>query len=51
MMRWNEKTVRVGGLFLYVLKKFFWLDTLLDNTFKENGELLGRKSLKIENPL
>ena len=25
-MRWNEKTVRMGGLFLYVLKKKFgWM--------------------------
>ena len=27
-------------------KKFFELDALIGNTFKENSELLGRKALK-----
>ena len=41
-----EKTVRVGGLFFYAVKKIFELDVLIDNTFKENSELLGRKSVE-----
>ena len=45
-MRWNEKTVRVAVFFLCREKKF-WLDALIDNTFKENSELLGRKVLKL----
>lgn len=29
-MRWNEKTVRMGGLFFYAVKNFFELDALID---------------------
>lgn len=32
--------------FFYALKKIFELDALIDNTFKENSEKLGRKVLK-----
>ena len=45
-MRWNEKTVRMGGLFFVCSEKKIWLDALLGNTFKEISELLGRKVLK-----
>ena len=42
-----EKTVRVAVFFLCCEKNFFELDTLIDNTFKENSEKLGRKVLKL----
>ena len=35
------------GVFLKVVKKIFELDALIDNTFKENSEKLGRKVLKL----
>lgn len=35
------------GSFFYALKKIFELDALKDNTFKENGEKLGRKSIEM----
>lgn len=42
----KKKTVRVAVFFLCCEKKFFELDALMGNTFKENREILGRKVLK-----
>lgn len=44
-MSWNERP-SVWRSFFYAVKKFFELDALTGNTFKENSELLGRKALK-----
>lgn len=43
----RESGEHLLSLFFVCSEKIFWLDVLISNTFKEIGEMLGRKSIEM----